>query len=1020
MRLVIDLEDKTVGLDLALALARTKGSHELLVVIDGTEHAFIMKVREAFYTIGCEEMIRIWTPPALSNPELLKKASAEIRPAYLASLEPDIVLLMDPLSPEDHTLIHTLTEAQIPLAAILTPPHASKNNLENTASWGFFFENHQKKLSNAHCIFALHQDLAQALKPLGWHLAEIHFPDALNTEADWDLVATAMVEKLTVPTQIKSTPGNYKPRLAVVSPLPPVKSGIANYTADLLPVLAEYYQIEVVTNQDVVSDPRINDIFPIRTPDWFLQNSQNFDRILYQFGNSPMHHYMHDLLRIIPGTTVLHDFFLMGGYWSPYQTIAIKQKTFQNHGLKGLATVDEASSQNLGMWPLPGNLEIIQQSSVVIVHSEESFRLAEKFYGSASTQKFQPIPLLKPVKNHTQSDRASARTKLGFQNNDFVICSFGFMGGHKLNTKCLEAFAHTSLAQNSRVHFVFVGEAPGGSDGSEFQALLSKYKIKRITVTGWTDPELYKDYLLAVDIAVQLRSKNHGETSGTVLDCMSYGIPTIVNDHGSMKELDSEAVFHIADPVKINELSQALETLSTNATLRERMAKRARQIINELHDPKKCAALYHQAIEESARPRYQRVHQLPEKLSKLPLNEEDTIALAKNLAHTFPPEPRRPSLFVDVSLIAQGDLKTGIQRVVRSLLKSLLTRKELGYSVMPVRMTPDGYVTALRYGETVMNLPMEQIRDKPIDIYRGDLFLLLDLHFKFNEIRHQIFQEAQNAGAKVWYVVYDLLPILLSSHYESIHLPEKFLNWLNVVAISDGAACISKSVANDLQEWFHKHPGKSDRTPRIGFFHLGATVEDSVPTQGLPDNAETLFTIIKKRPTFLMVGSIDPRKGHVQTLTAFRNLWAEGIDANLLIIGRSGWDSRLVKKLESAHPEKGRRLFWLHDASDEYLEKIYQASSCLIAASEAEGFGLPLIEAARYELPILARDLPIFREVAGEHATYFNGLDAESLAQAIRDWLKADAEGRTISSKGMPWLTWEESTDQLLKVMGIQ
>lgn len=1011
MRLVIDLEDKTVGLDLALALARTKGSHELLVVIDGTEHAFIMKVREAFHALGCKEVIRIWTPPALFNPELLKKASAEIRPAYLASLEPDIVLLMDPLSPEDHNLIHTLTEAQIPLAAILTPPHASKNNLENTASWGFFFENHQKKLSNAHCIFALHQDLAQALKPLGWHLAEIHFPDALNTEADWDLVATAMVEKLTVPTQIKSTPGNYKPRLAVVSPLPPVKSGIANYTADLLPVLEEYYQIEVVTNQEVVSDPRINGIFPIRTPDWFLQNSQNFDRVLYHFGNSSFHQYMYELHRSVPGVVVLHDFFLAGGRTWSFPESAIRNLIFDNHGLHGLCRTD-------GFDELPINLDVFQQATRVIVHSEESCKLAEHWYGSDVTQAWHRIPLLRETANPTQTDRALARRKLGFTNDDLVICSFGYLSTNKLNLETLQAFEQSTLIHNHRIHFIFVGEKCLGKYEAKITEILNKNT--QIKVTGWVNKELYQDYLLTADIAIQLRCQNLGESSASILDCMNFGIPTIVNDHGSMKEIDSEAVFDIADPVDISELSQALEILANNADLRERIGKRARQIIREQHDPKRCAALYHQAIEESARAQHQMINKLAEKLAHLPCNEEDKIALAKNLAHTFPPKPRQPSLFVDISSIAQGDFKTGIQRVVRSLLKSLLMRKNLGYCVVPVRMTPEhGYVTAIRYGEKLLNLPIGTMPEEPIDIHRGDIIFMLDLAFCLNEMRLQILCNAQNAGAKVWYVVYDLLPVQFPEYFPD-GTSEIFFDWLKNVIKSDGALAISRTIANDLKVWHDKQNQGSWKIPQIDWFHLGATIKDSVPTEGIPGNGDVFLNKLQERPTFLMVGSIDPRKGHIQTLTAFRNLWAEGIDANLLIIGRKGWDARLVKNLESAHPEKDRCLFWLHDASDEYLEKIYQASSCLIAASEGEGFFLPLIEAARYELPILARDLPVFREVAGEHAAYFSGLDAESLAQAVRDWLKADAEGRTISSKGMPWLTWEESTDELLKVMGIQ
>ena len=117
------------------------------------------------------------------------------------------------------------------------------------------------------------------------------------------------------------------------------------------------------------------------------------------------------------------------------------------------------------------------------------------------------------------------------------------------------------------------------------------------------------------------------------------------------------------------------------------------------------------------------------------------------------------------------------------------------------------------------------------------------------------------------------------------------------------------------------------------------------------------------------------------------------------------------------HKESGKRLFWLEGISDEYLDKIYAASTCLIAASEGEGFGLPLIEAAQHKLPIIARDIPVFREVAGDHAYYFNGLDPLVLADALKHWLTLRAENKAPQSDDMPWLTWNQSARQLLDTL---
>jgi glycosyltransferase involved in cell wall biosynthesis len=113
----------------------------------------------------------------------------------------------------------------------------------------------------------------------------------------------------------------------------------------------------------------------------------------------------------------------------------------------------------------------------------------------------------------------------------------------------------------------------------------------------------------------------------------------------------------------------------------------------------------------------------------------------------------------------------------------------------------------------------------------------------------------------------------------------------------------------------------------------------------------------------------------------------------------------------------GKRLFWQNAISDEYLEKIYAASTCLIAASEGEGFGLPLIEAAQHKIPILARDLPVFQEVAGPFARYFSGLSPDDLVIAIEGWMQDWKSGRHPKSDDMPKQTWAQSSKQLYDVI---
>jgi glycosyltransferase involved in cell wall biosynthesis len=222
-------------------------------------------------------------------------------------------------------------------------------------------------------------------------------------------------------------------------------------------------------------------------------------------------------------------------------------------------------------------------------------------------------------------------------------------------------------------------------------------------------------------------------------------------------------------------------------------------------------------------------------------------------------------------------------------------------------------------------------------------------------------------------------------------------------------------VADELYAWLAEARPKRLQPLSLGFFHLGGDLRASLPKRGLPEGADEILEKLHIRPTFLMVGTLEPRKGHRQALAAMDRLWADGVDVNLVIVGKQGWRTDDLAKRIQQHVEDGNRLFWLDGITDEMLEEVYRSSVALLAASEGEGFGLPLIEAAQHGLPVIARDIPVFREVAGEHAHYFRGEESEDLADALRTWLSLGNTAPT--SSGIPWLTWHQSSRQLLDVV---
>lgn len=161
-----------------------------------------------------------------------------------------------------------------------------------------------------------------------------------------------------------------------------------------------------------------------------------------------------------------------------------------------------------------------------------------------------------------------------------------------------------------------------------------------------------------------------------------------------------------------------------------------------------------------------------------------------------------------------------------------------------------------------------------------------------------------------------------------------------------------------------------------------------------------------------MVGTIEPRKGYDVALTALERLWAAGTSATLTIVGRYGWGVPEIAQRIESHPEFGRRLRWLRQATDEEVQSCYELADALLFCSHGEGFGLPIVEAAQHGVSLILRDLPEFREVAGDGAFYFTG-DAEGLATALREWVALANSGNAPRPSDDIAISWQESAAQL-------
>ena len=310
----------------------------------------------------------------------------------------------------------------------------------------------------------------------------------------------------------------------------------------------------------------------------------------------------------------------------------------------------------------------------------------------------------------------------------------------------------------------------------------------------------------------------------------------------------------------------------------------------------------------------------------------------------------------------------------------------------------------------------KQVHSRP-----GDVFLGLDLAAAIVHARSDEMRRWKRQGVRLVFFVYDLLPVQQPAWF-SPKTSRDFRRWLRSLAVfADDVVCISNTVQRDFAEWIHSQYGLQPNCVRSSVIQLGSDPFGFL-TQELHDadrEPAMLPADFRDGKFVLMVGTLEPRKAHAEVLDAFERLWAQGETARLVVAGRQGWMvERLVERLRT-HPEAGRRLHWLNAPSDALLLELYQHAAGLIMASKGEGLGLPILEAQCWNKPVLVRDIPIFREIAGSAATFFSDASPDGLFHALARWIPTLEPARRDIPIG-PAVSWRNSRDQLVRALPVK
>lgn len=492
-----------------------------------------------------------------------------------------------------------------------------------------------------------------------------------------------------------------RPTLAMTGPVPPQRSGIADYAAELLPELATHYAITIVSE----GRPDIGFAAGLAwlSPGDFARRAYDFDRVLHQLGNDAMHHAQHQaLLPLRPAVTVLHDVALPEyRQWAAQEAgCGLEQALYRNEGYPGLLAALAGQARQVAA-SLPMSAEVLEQSLAVIVHSQAAAGLLTRAYGPAATSAVRVLSHLRRLP--ALGDRAAARGRLGVPPGRMLVVSFGACVPKKLPVRLLESFAAAGLGDAA---LVFAGPwQPGLDDVLQAAARALALPPGALVLTGRLSREQYRDWLAAADMAVQLRGQHQGETSGALADAMAAGLPCIANARGSLAELPADAALLLPDSFTDPQLVDALACLAQDPARRQALGRAARDWVASALDPVAIGQEYQSIIERAHRAPVLGVLRAAAAMGPFP--QGVAAALGESLALSFP-GPRQGRLYVDEA--AGWDAE-----IFQSLHDSL--RPE------PVRAVAGGWVEAHAALADLLGLERPAAPDRAAMFQPGDVLL---------------------------------------------------------------------------------------------------------------------------------------------------------------------------------------------------------------------------------------------------------------------------------------------------------
>ncbi|WP_042165731.1 glycosyltransferase family 4 protein [Paenibacillus gorillae] len=264
----------------------------------------------------------------------------------------------------------------------------------------------------------------------------------------WDMVAQSTITSInSIKITEVITVSENKKKIAFFTPLPPLKSGISDYSVDILNELSKYFVIDVFIDKNYKPDCHLADTITVYDHGKFKSRENNYQEIIYQMGNSEYHAYMLDYIKENPGTLVLHDYNLHGLLFHLVSTKEnieqYKKYLYEDYDKEQVNRyVNDFQSGKVPprLYEIPSNGIVTNYSNKIIVHSDYAKRLLLEKDIQRNVKKIESYAEIKEL-----DSIAEARTKLNINQDNIVLSAFGHIHETKRIMPVLKAFQKNSF-----------------------------------------------------------------------------------------------------------------------------------------------------------------------------------------------------------------------------------------------------------------------------------------------------------------------------------------------------------------------------------------------------------------------------------------------------------------------------------------------------------------------------------------------------------------------------------------------